>query len=177
MPVALTVIDCSASVALSRAETLTMPLASMSKETSISGWPFGAGGTFESTNSPSRWFSAALSLSPWSTRILTAVWLSRVVVKMCDFCTGAVVLRSIRVAKWPSKVAMPSESGVTSSSSRSRSPETSMLPWIAAPTATTSSGFTPRCSALAEELRHGRLHHRRAGLAADEHDVVDVLRP
>ena len=99
--VALTVIDCSLPVWRSRAETLTMPLASMSKETSISGSPFLSCRMPWRMNSPSRSFSAACSDSPWSTRILTAVWLSRVVVKMCDFRTGTVVLRSISAAKCP----------------------------------------------------------------------------
>ena len=47
-------------------------------------------------------------------------------------------------------------------------------PWIAAPTATTSSGLTPLCGLLADQLLDLRLHGRHAGHAADEHDVVDL---
>ena len=43
---------------------------------------------------------------------------------------------------------MPSDSGVTSSSSRSLTSPASTPAWIAAPTATTSSGFTPLCGSL-----------------------------
>ena len=46
-------IDCSLPVALSLAETLTMPLASMSKVTSICGTPRGAGGMPTRSNWPS----------------------------------------------------------------------------------------------------------------------------
>src|SRR6185295_11308361 len=41
-----------------------------------------------------------------------------------------------------------SESGVTSSRSRSLTSPASTPAWIAAPTATTSSGFTPLCGSL-----------------------------
>ena len=43
---------------------------------------------------------------------------------------------------------MPSDSGVTSSSRMSCTSPASTPPWIAAPTATTSSGFTPLCGSL-----------------------------
>ena len=43
---------------------------------------------------------------------------------------------------------MPSESGVTSSSSTSFCSPVSTAPWIAAPIATTSSGFTPLFGSL-----------------------------
>ena len=48
-----------------------------------------------------------------------------------------------RVVMTPPSVSIPSESGVTSSSSRSLTSPASTPAWIAAPTATTSSGFTP----------------------------------
>ena len=48
----------------------------------------------------------------------------------------------------PPSVSMPSESGVTSSSSTSLTSPASTPPWIAAPTATTSSGLTPLCGSL-----------------------------
>ena len=65
-------IDCSLPVALSVAETLTMPLASMSKVTSICGTPRGAGGMPTRSNWPSILLSAAISRSPWNTRMVTA---------------------------------------------------------------------------------------------------------
>uniref|UniRef100_A0A7C9D4Y3 Uncharacterized protein n=1 Tax=Opuntia streptacantha TaxID=393608 RepID=A0A7C9D4Y3_OPUST len=65
------VICCSFPVLLSLAETVTIPLASMSKVTSICGTPLGAGGIPPSSNSPSSLLSAAISRSPWNTLIPT----------------------------------------------------------------------------------------------------------
>ena len=45
---------------------------------------------------------------------------------------------------------------------------------MAAPIATTSSGFTPWCGLLAEELAHLLDDQRHARLAADEDDLVDL---
>ena len=87
-----------------------------------------------------------------------------------------VVLRSISVVITPPLVSMPSDSGVTSSSRMSLTSPFSTPPWIAAPTATTSSGLTPLCGLLADQLLDLRLHGRHAGHAADEHDVVDLRR-
>ena len=42
--------------------------------------------------------------------------------------------------------------------------------------ATTSSGIHAPVGRLAEEVRHGLLHQRHAGLPADEHHVIDVVR-
>src|SRR5512142_2104714 len=53
----------------------------------------------------------------------------------------------------PPSVSMPSDSGVTSSSSRSFTSPASTPAWIAAPTATTSSGFTPLCGSLPNSSR------------------------
>jgi hypothetical protein len=75
--------------------TLTMPLASMSKVTSICGTPRGAGGMPIRSNWPSILLSAAISRSPWKTRMVTAVWLSSAVEKVWLFLVGIVVLRSI----------------------------------------------------------------------------------
>src|SRR5206468_7483103 len=61
-------ICCSLPVALSLAETLTMPLASMSKVTSTCGTPRGAGGKPTRSNWPRILLSAAISRSPWNTR-------------------------------------------------------------------------------------------------------------
>ncbi len=59
-----------------------------------------------------------------------------------------VVLRGMSTVNTPPSVSMPSDSGVTSSSSTSFTSPDSTPPWMAAPTATTSSGFTPRCGSL-----------------------------
>ena len=92
--------------------------------------------------------SRAILRSPCSTWISTVGWLSDAVLKISAFRVGIVVLRSISGVKTPPSVSMPSDSGVTSSSSTSFTSPLSTPPWIAAPTATTSSGFTPWCGAL-----------------------------
>ena len=112
-------ICCSLLVALSFAVTLTMPLASMSKVTSICGMPRGAGGMPTRSNWPSSLLSEAISRSPWKTRIVTAVWLSSAVEKTWLFFAGIVVLRSMSRVNTPPSVSMPSDSGVTSRSSTS----------------------------------------------------------
>ncbi len=76
------VIFCSLLVALSFAITFRMPLASMSKVTSICGTPRGAGGMPISWNTPSSRLSFAMARSPWKTLISTEVWLSAAVEKV-----------------------------------------------------------------------------------------------
>ncbi|OSY50986.1 hypothetical protein BG846_03379 [Streptomyces fradiae ATCC 10745 = DSM 40063] len=61
----MTVIFCSLPVPRSFAVTCMMPLASMSKDTSICGTPRGAGGRPVSSNMPSFLLYAAISRSPW----------------------------------------------------------------------------------------------------------------
>ena len=100
------------------------------------------------SNWPSILLSAAISRSPWKTRMVTAVWLSSAVENTWLFLVGIVVLRSIRRVNTPPSVSMPSDSGVTSSSSTSFTSPLSTPAWIAAPMATTSSGFTPLCGSL-----------------------------
>ena len=141
-------IDCSLAVALSLADTCTMPLASMSKVTSICGMPRGAGGMPTRSNWPSSLLSAAISRSPWETRMVTAFWPSSAVENTWLFLVGMVVLRSISRVNTPPSVSMPSDSGVTSSSSTSLTSPLSTPAWMAAPTATTSSGLTPLCGSL-----------------------------
>ncbi len=63
------VIDCSLPVPWSLADTCTMPLASMSKVTSICGMPRGAGAMPVSSKVPSGLLSRANSRSPWKTWI------------------------------------------------------------------------------------------------------------
>ena len=67
------VIWWSLPVALSLADTFTIPFASMSKPTSIYGTPRGAGGIPDKSNYPNNLLSVAISLSPWKTRIETTV--------------------------------------------------------------------------------------------------------
>jgi len=70
---------CSLPVPLSRAETWTIPLASMSNVTSIWGTPLGAGGIPTNVNCPRSLLSLAISRSPWCTLISTCVWPSAAV--------------------------------------------------------------------------------------------------
>ena len=125
-----------------------MPLASMSKVTSICGTPRGAGGMPTRSNWPSILLSAAISRSPWNTRIVTAVWPSSAVENTWLFLVGIVVLRSMSRVNTPPSVSMPSDSGVTSSNNTSLTSPCSTPAWIAAPIATTSSGLTPLCGSL-----------------------------
>ena len=75
-------------------------------------------------------------------------WLSAAVEKTSALRVGIVVLRSISLVNTPPSVSMPSDSGVTSSSSTSLTSPASTPPWIAAPIATTSSGLTPLWGSL-----------------------------
>ena len=135
-------IFCSFPVPLSLAETLTIPLASMSKVTSICGTPLGAFGIPTNSKLPSNLLSAAISLSPCITLIETAGWLSSAVENTWLFFVGIVVFLSISFVETPPSVSIPNESGVTSKSKTSFTSPWSTPPWIAAPIATTSSGFT-----------------------------------
>src|SRR6266851_2229820 len=145
---AVMVTDCSRPVPLSWALTFKMPLASMSNVTSICGMPRGEGGI------PSRWkrprvrLSRAISRSPWSTWTSTDVWLSAAVENTCDREVGMVVLRSITLVATPPSVSTPSDSGVTSRRRMSLTSPLSTPAWMAAPTATTSSGLTPLWASL-----------------------------
>ena len=65
-----------------------------------------------------------------------------------DFFFGMVVFRSISDVDTPPFVSMPSESGVTSSRRMSLTSPLSTPAWMAAPTATTSSGLTPLWGSL-----------------------------
>ncbi len=116
---AVIVIACCFPVPLSSAVTFKMPLASMSKVTSICGTPRGAGGMFIRWNRPSEVLSLANSRSPCRTFISTLVWLSAAVENIWLFFVGIVVFRSISLVVTPPRVSMPSESGVTSKSSTS----------------------------------------------------------
>ena len=114
----------------------------MSKVTSICGSPLGAGRMFSSLNRPSTRLSLASSRSPCSTTTSTAGWLSAAVVNTSLRRAGMVVLRSMILVISPPAVSTPSDNGVTSSSKTSETSPLSTPAWMAAPSATTSSGFT-----------------------------------
>ena len=75
--------------------------------------------------------------------MLTAGWLSEAVENTSDFLVGIVVFASINLVKTEPIVSIPNESGVTSNKRTSFTSPVKTPPWIAAPIATTSSGFTP----------------------------------
>ena len=136
------VIDCSLLVPKSLALTLTIPLASISKVTSICGTPRGAGGIFVNWKFPKVLLSLAMLLSPCNTWISTAGWLSAAVENTWLLLVGIVVFLGIRTVITPPNVSIPSDNGVTSSKTMSFTSPVNTPPWIAAPMATTSSGFT-----------------------------------
>ena len=87
--------------------------------------------------------SLANCLSPCTTWMSTAVWLSAAVEKIWLFLVGMVVFLSISLVATPPIVSIERDSGVTSSSKMSPAPASpaNLPPWIAAPIATHSSGF------------------------------------
>ena len=105
-----------------------IPLASMSNFTSIWGVPRGAGGRSARLKLPSETLSSAMGLSPWTTWIVTAVWLSAAVVNVLLFDVGMVVLRSMSGSRTPPSVSIPSVSGVTSSRTMSLATSPAMMP-------------------------------------------------
>ena len=80
--------------------------------------------------------------------MVTAVWLSAAVEKIWLLRVGMVVLRSMILVKTPPRVSMPRDRGVTSSRRTSFTSPLSTPAWMAAPTATTSSGLTPLWGSL-----------------------------
>ena len=140
---AVIVMCCSLPVPRSLADTFTIPLASISNVTSICGTPLLAGGIPSSLNCPSDLLSLANCLSPCTTLISTAVWLSAAVEKIWLFFVGIVVFLSISLVVIPPIVSIESESGVTSRRRISPAPASpaNLPPWIEAPIATHSSGL------------------------------------
>src|SRR3972149_5098467 len=114
----------------------------------LGGPPRGAGGIPPRWNFPSVRLSRAMGRSPCSTWTSTDSWLSAAVVKVSVFFVGMVVLRSMSLVITAPRVSMPSDSGVTSSSTTSLTSPVSTAAWMAAPTPTTSSGFTPLCGSF-----------------------------
>ena len=140
---AVIVMCCSFPVPRSFADTFTIPFASISNVTSICGTPRRAGGIPSSLNCPSDLLSRANCLSPCTTLISTAVWLSAAVENIWLFLVGIVVFLSISLVATPPIVSIERESGVTSRRSTSPAPASpaSLPPWIEAPIATHSSGL------------------------------------
>ena len=107
----------------------------------------------------------------------TAVWLSTNVVNISVPLAGIVELRRMIFDIAPPIVSMPSESGVTSSSSMSRLPVTRMCGLDRRRrAATTSSGFRSACGVRPNSSSHRPAHQRDARRAADQHDLVDLRR-
>ena len=143
------VIFASFCVPRSFAVTLIIPFASISNLTSIWGTPLGAGGTSVRLKLPNETLSVAIGRSPWTTWIVTAVWLSAAVVKTLLFEVGMVVFLSINGSLTPPKVSIPNVKGVTSSKTMSLVTSPAIIPaWIAAPIATASIGSTPDSASL-----------------------------
>src|SRR5690606_30873197 len=82
----------------------------------------------------------------------TAGWLSAAVENTCDFDVGIVVFLSINLVATPPSVSIPNDNGVTSNNSTSLTSPAKTAPWIAAPIATTSSGFTDLFGSLPNSL-------------------------
>nr|CAI5855419.1 unnamed protein product [Callosobruchus analis] len=104
---------------LSLAETFRIPLASISKVTSIFGTPRGAGGMPVRSKVPRRLLSLVSALSPSYTWIVTAGWLSEYVVKVWVCLQGILELRSIILVMTPPAVSIPKDRGATSTSNTS----------------------------------------------------------
>ena len=129
-------------VAISFADTWTIPFASISNVTSICGTPLGAGGMLVNWKLPRVLLSLAIGLSPCNTWISTAGWLSAAVENTWLLLVGIVVFLGINTVITPPNVSIPSDNGVTSRSTISLTSPVNTPPWIAAPIATTSSGLT-----------------------------------
>ena len=159
-------------------DTDSRPSASTWKVTRMRAAPATIGGMPRSSKRASERQSATSSRSPCTTCIAIAVWPSLKVVNSCARATGIVELRGMIFSTRPPIVSMPSDSGITSSSSQSspcgRLPA-SRLAWIAAPSATTSSGSRLVSGVAAEELADRAPHLRHARRAADHHHALDVV--
>ena len=115
-------------VPLSLAETCKIPLASISKVTSICGRPRGAGAMSPKLNWPKDLLALARSRSPCNAWIVTADWLSSAVENVCDALVGMVVFFWISLVIMPPMVSIPNDNGVTSSSNTSLRPPDNTSP-------------------------------------------------
>ena len=121
---------------LSEAPTCRMLFSSTSKLTSIWGTPRGAGGMPVSSNLPSRRLSFVIWRSPSKTWISTPGWLSWYVLNVWAFLVGICVLRSMSFVITPPTVSMPSDRGITSTS-------TTLLPSSLSPVRTAACTAAP----------------------------------
>ena len=144
-------IACSLPVALSLAETFRIPLASMSNVTSIWGIPRRAERylSVELTDTLVLWCHGTFT---WITWMVTSVWLSAAVENTSLFLQGIVGWsRSVLSSRHPLSQYRESEGDVQQYDITYTTFFVSeMAPWIDAPTATTSSGFTPFEGSLPE---------------------------
>jgi len=115
----LTVTEASIPEVLSFAETESSPSASTWKLTRTRAAPATIGGMPFSSKRASERQSDTSSRSPCTTWKLIPLCPSLKVVNSCARAAGMVVLRGMIFSVSPPKVSMPSESGITSSSSQS----------------------------------------------------------
>ena len=160
----------------SRAPTLRMPLASIRKCTWMRGRPAGIGGMPRSLKRASDRLSATSSRSPCSTWMSTAVWLSTDVVNISLPLAGMGELRKMIFEVTPPTVSMPSESGVTSSSSMLRLPVDQDVGLHGRAEGDHLVGVELGVRRPAEQLRHRPPHERDARRPAHQHHLVDHLR-
>ena len=139
---------CSFPVFLSSALTWRMPLTSIRKVHSIWGTPRGAGRRPTRWNRPRVALSPAICRSPCRTWMSTCDWPSAAVEKISVCSVGMVELRLIITVITSPSVSTPKDSGVTSKRTTSLTSPAKTPPWMAAPSATTSSGFTVLSGAL-----------------------------
>mmetsp|Transcript_9843 Transcript_9843/g.18607 ORF Transcript_9843/g.18607 Transcript_9843/m.18607 type:complete len:210 (+) Transcript_9843:958-1587(+) len=139
----------------SSAITLRIPLASMSKVTSIWGLARGIGGMSDSVKVPISLFWATRGRSPSNTLISTLDWLSALVEKVLDLVAGMVVFLSMRTCMTPPTVSTPRLRAVTSNKSKPSVclllPPVKMCACTAAPNATASSGLMDLFRSLPEK--------------------------
>ena len=144
---------CATPLRSSVALTFSIPSASMRKLTSTLAIPAGIPGIPVRLNSDSFLLSCTRSRSPWNTEIRIPPCPSFCVVYWRPAFTGILELRGISTSISPPMVSMPSERGVTSSSSISVLLPASISACTAAPRATTSSGFSLSCTSCPKKSR------------------------
>ncbi len=174
---ALMTIFCSLPVALSFADTLRMPLASMSKETSICGMPRGAGGMSARSKRPSDLLSAARSRSPCSTWMVTA---RLVVVRGREGLRRLGRNRGVLLDQLGHHAAQR----LDAERQRRHVEQQHVLDFAGQHAALDRGadghgfiGVHVLARLLAEEILHVLLHQRHARLATDQDDLGDVLAP
>ncbi len=101
-------------------------------------------------------------------------WPAMALVNISPALAGMVVLRGMMTFIRPPKVSMPSESGVTSSSTMFCTAPERMPAWMVAPRATASSGFCEASGSRRNISATNCADQRHARLAADEDDVVEI---